>query len=318
MVAIEAVTRWHVGVPPELDRSEGVVAFTASELETARVRASHAIGFHEAMTVPLPRAPRATINVPPFRGKSLIPLLGWLAADRLTDPTGEVAWYLDRRQGPNSVRRLLESHEWSLEKERRGNTVCLRGAPPASHQLPAPRNFVADLGAQQVTLVADYGVFSPDRVDEGTALLLEIALRHPAVETVADIGVGYGPLAIGLVLNGVARAATGADVDCLALWLAGQNAAAHDVSLDLICSPDPAAAKATSLTVCNIPTHISAENTLPFMDALARRADQGTVLVVVHASLEARYTRHLISAGLQVDRHPGPSHVVLRAVGRGR
>lgn len=312
------VAGWHVGIPAELSKTDGVVTFTAAELETAHSRAGHAVGFHLAMTAPLPPAPRVTINVPPYRGKSLIPLLGWLAAHKLTDWNGEIAWRLDKGQGPNSVHKLLESHGWSLDRDRRGRTVCLRGSPPTHPKLPKTRSFVADLGKQQVTLVADYGVFSPDRIDEGTALLLKVAMRHPPVETVADIGVGYGPLAIGLVLNGVARTAVGTDVDCLALWLARQNATALDVPLTLACSPDPLAAQATPLTVSNIPTHLSAANTLPLMDGLARRADHGTLLAVVHASLETRYTRHLTAAGLRVDRHPGSDHVVLQAARRER
>ncbi|MGH3322148.1 MAG: methyltransferase [Streptosporangiaceae bacterium] len=304
---------WHIGLPGQLGPDDGVVAFTASEAERAAPHASTVISFHEAMAAPTPGALRVEIHVPPYRGKSLIPVLGWLAATRLGEDEAEVSWYLGKRQGPDSVRKLLEGLGWNLDKKRVGRAICLHGTPPASPVLPEPHGFSASLGAREAALAADYGIFSPGRIDEGTALLLGVALRHRPVDTVADIGIGYGPLAIGLVLNGVARSAVGTEVDCVALWLAEQNAKDHNVAIDLTCSPDPSAARPTSLTVCNIPTHISGGETARFMAGLAERAARGTLLAVVHASLEKRYTRHMISAGLRVDRHPGPAHVVLEA-----
>lgn len=314
-----ALRCWHIGLPDQFGRDDGVVAFTASELHEAASRASAAMGFRDAVRGPVlvPRAPRIEIQVPPYRPKSLIPVLSWLAT-RLGQDDAEVSWYLDKRQGPDSVRKLLEGMGWAVGKDRKGRTVRLHGAPPAAATLPEPASFIARLGARQVRLAADYGVFSPGHVDDGTSLLLDVALRHPPVDTVADIGVGYGPLAIGLVLNSVAQVAVGTDVDCIALWLAEQNADAHGVPLALDCTPDPSSVQPTPLTICNIPTHINAEQTARFMTGLAQRAEHGTLLVVVHASLEDRYTRHLVSAQLRVSRHPGPAHVVLEATGSRR
>ncbi len=310
-----ALTHWHIGDLAQPDTSAGVVAFTFDELDRARANAGQAICFHQAMSKAVPRLPRVSINVPSYRGKSLILLIAWLVADRLIQPDGTVDWYLNTRQGPDSIHRLLQSHGWSLTKQRRGRTVCLQGTPPLSQQIPEPRSFIAQLGKHEVTLLADYGVFSSTRIDDGTALLFEVAQRHPRSGTIADIGIGYGPLAIGLVLNGVGHSAIGTETDCVSLWLARQNAEAHDVPLELSCTSDPAAVESTPLSVCNIPTHVNAKQALPFMSALARRAHDGALLVVVHASLEARYTQHLVSAGLAVERHAGPNHVVLQARG---
>ena len=107
------------------------------------------------------------------------------------------------------------------------------------------------------------------------------------------------------------------DVDCIALWLAERNAAACGVRMDVHCTPDPLQAESTPLTVCNVPTHINAAQSAELMRGLAQRARGGReLLIVVHASLEARYARHLATAGLKAVRHPGPSHVVLEATGR--
>lgn len=304
---------WYLGFPDLATASDGVIALTAAEKDTA-ASAEAILGLHEAMEAPVPAADRIEIRVPPYRGKALVPVLGWLAAARLGQAGTEVSWYLDRQQGPDSVRKLLHGLGWDLDKDRQGRTVRLHGpAPAAVNPPPAPRHFLAKLGAATVELSADYGVFSPDGVDEGSAQLLDVALRHAPVETVADIGIGYGPLAVGLVVNDIARSAVGTDVDCIALWLAHRNAAANSVPLAVQCSPDPTSVPPTPLTVCNIPTHIDAAQTRRLMAGLVRRATHGTLLAVVHASLEARYTRYLAAAKLRVERHPGRAHVVLAA-----
>lgn len=303
------IDRWQVG--DDVGGSTGAVALTAQQLEAARRECHLAVSFGEAVERPLPKAPQVQILVPPYRGMRLVPLLAWLVTERLAQPNAEVTWLMTKRQGPDSVRRLLVERGWELTKTRVGRMISLRGRAPASSDRPAPREFVTDLGARSgVTMAADYGVFSPERVDDGTALLLEIAVGHPAVSTVADIGVGYGALSIGLVLNGVAESAVGTDVDALALWLAALNARTNGVDLKLGLTADPCAVPQTALTVCNVPTHISAEETAPFMLALAERARYGQLLIVVHASLEHRYTRHLSEFG-QLSRFPGPKHVVL-------
>jgi 16S rRNA (guanine1207-N2)-methyltransferase len=311
------VARWHVGLPPEGPRpGDGVVALTAAELERGGAAGAVAAGLHEVVRAWPRPAPEVEVHVPPYRGMSFVPVLSWLAT-RLGAPGATATWYADRQQGPDSIRRLLEGLGWLLERDRRGRTILLRGAVPPEAAPPAPRRYEAVLGPARVRLLADYGVFSPDHVDDGTALLLDVALAHPRVDRVADIGVGCGPLAIGLLLAGVAGAVTGTDVDCAALWLAAENARACGVALALRCTPDPAAAGPTPLTVCNVPTHIDRRETERFMAALAERARHGRLLAVVHASLEARYAGHLEAAGLGVGRHAGPAHVVLDAAAAG-
>ena len=307
------MSAWHVGLPEALTAEDRVVAFSATELAAARAAgAAAALGFHEAVATHPDRAGEVVVHLPTYRGHSFVPVLGWLAA-RLVGERAAVSWYAARQQGPSSIHRLLEAAGWRLERDRAGRLVRLHGRPPAAAERPAPRRFAATLGGCPVELAADYGVFSPERIDDGTALLLDVGLRCPPVDRVADVGVGYGPLAIGLVLAGIAGAAVATDVDCVALWLAAENARACRVPLTLTCTPDPAAIEPTPLTVCNVPTHIDRRQTERFMAALAGRARRGRLLAVVHASLEARYARHLAAHGLRVGRHPGAAHVVLEA-----
>lgn len=55
-----------------------------------------------------------------------------------------------------------------------------------------------DLPDRSLELVTDRGVFSPDRVDSGTKLLL-LELPELAPGPVLDLGCGYGPIAVTLL-----------------------------------------------------------------------------------------------------------------------
>lgn len=305
--------RWQIGghLP---GTGGGLVALSHAELAAARDCGQHVVAFGEAARGGAPRADEVQVWLPPFRGMGVVPLFAWLAADRLGEPEAEVTWVMTKKQGPDSVRKLLAGVGWELTKRKAGATTELRGRIAAVVQPPEPRHFVTALGPNPaVALAADYGVFSPDRVDDGTALLLDVALRHPPVQEVADIGVGYGALAIGLVLAGTAEAAVGTDVDALALWLAERNARSNSVDLELTLTDDPLAVPPTSLTVCNVPTHIPAADSARLMGALADRARHGDLLIVVHRSLAERYVPHLSRVGRPVS-YEGAKHVVLGIV----
>jgi 16S rRNA G1207 methylase RsmC len=248
---------------------------------------------------------------PAFRGKRLLPVLSWLLT---SSSVPSAVWRVERRFGPDYVRRQLEPLGWELSASRDGRWLLLEGAVPPPHPLPPPRAF--EVGG--LRFEADYGVFSPARIDPGSALLLELAARFDPVDVVADIGVGYGALAISLVARGLASRAVATDVDSIALWLAERNAAAAGVALEVALDPDPLSVERTPLTVCNVPTHLDAARTAALMGGLATRARDGRLLAVVHASLEGRYARHLDRPSLSVTHHASGDHVVFEATSSGR
>jgi 16S rRNA (guanine1207-N2)-methyltransferase len=92
------------------------------------------------------------------------------------------------------------------------------------------RTVTLSLPDLSLPLVTDRGVFSGDRVDPGTKLLLaEVAVPASLSGDVLDLGCGYGPIAVT-----VARRAPGAtvwalDVNERALALTAENAAAAGV-----------------------------------------------------------------------------------------
>jgi 16S rRNA G1207 methylase RsmC len=277
-------------------------------LKIAFLAGEDGLAFHDlaAGRAELPAEP-VEIAPPAFRGKRLLPAVSWLVTG---SSATSATWQVERRFGPDYVRRELAPFGWELSASRAGRWLQLSGAVPPPHPLPPPRSFVAGGG---LVFEADYGVFSPDRIDAGSALLLDLAARLSPLDAVADIGVGYGALAISLVAGGRASRAVATDVDSIALWLAERNARAAGVSLSVALDPDPLSVDRTPLTVCNVPTHLDAAGAAALMSGLASRARDGRLLAVVHASLADRYARHLAQPDLTLERHPGADHVVLEA-----
>jgi 16S rRNA G1207 methylase RsmC len=315
MTVAGQLARWQVGFPAaDSVPGDGVIAFTADQLPPAAAASASVLGLHEAMRPrELPRAAAVRVRLPAYRGKALLAVLSWLVTERLAVPDAEVAWLLDKRQGPGSCQTLLTDLGWrNLRRRRADGLISIAGQPPPHAELPEPRRFTARVGSADLSFAADYGVFSPGRIDDGTMLLAEVALGHRPVPAVADIGTGYGPLAAALVGNGTAGRAVATDIDCIGLWLAERNWADNGVDVTAVCTPDPLLVEHTALTVCNVPTHLEVAGATALMRGLAGRAVQGrTLMIVVHASLERRYARHLVDAGLTIDRHEGDAHVVL-------
>jgi 16S rRNA G1207 methylase RsmC len=292
------VTRWVVG-----GEGPGAVALEAGG-------AAGAVPFHEvAAGRQVERAPEVDVLVPGYRGKRFLPVLSWLVTTRVAAPGAVARWRVERRHGPGPAQQALSPLGWDLQPERAGRRLLLHGSVPPAHELPTPRSFVA----RGLTFEADYGVFSPDRIDAGSALLIDVALGLPAVESVADIGTGYGALSLALAAARHAGRVVGTEADSVAAWLAERNARAAGLELHVTLDPDPLGIERTPLTVCNVPTHLDAARSAALMAALAERARDGRLLAVVHAGLEARYARHLDRPGLRVIRHAGAEHVVLEA-----
>jgi 16S rRNA (guanine1207-N2)-methyltransferase len=310
------VTRWLVNVDARVaGDGDGVVVLTAGQMTRPPDERRPVVCLHDALQEPLaPAAEEVVVVVPEYRGRTVLALLAWLVRARLAGPRCRVLWRLRKQQGPASVARMLAGDGWQLTRSRAGGAIVLGGTAPSAEPdaAPQPASFTTTLGATALTFAADYGVFSPRHVDEGTRLLFDCALRRfQGLPALADVGVGYGALAIGLVRNGVAPRAVATDVDCLALLLAQRNAQAADVPLETWCSADPGVLPPTGLTVCNVPTHIDIHASRMLLGALAARTADGWLQCVVHTTLEQRYARSFTELGLSVERDLGDHHIVL-------
>ncbi|WP_232320316.1 class I SAM-dependent methyltransferase [Herbidospora daliensis] len=75
-------------------------------------------------------------------------------------------------------------------------------------------------------LETDRGVFSPDRVDTGTKILLESVPPPPAAGDLLDLGCGYGPIALTMATRSPQATVWAVDVNRRSLDLTERNAAA--------------------------------------------------------------------------------------------
>lgn len=140
-------------------------------------------------------------------------------------------------------------------------------------------------------LVTDRGVFSPERVDPGTRALL---VDGPAVRpggTLADLGCGYGAIAITLALRGGPDTVVWAiDVNDRARDLCQENAARHGVADQVrVVPPDgvPADLRLDQLW-SNPPIRVGKVVLHELLTTwLGRLASDGEAALVVHKHLGA-------------------------------
>lgn len=81
------------------------------------------------------------------------------------------------------------------------------------------------LRGREVQVQTDRGVFSGDRLDPGTAVLLRTVPDPPATGTLVDLGCGWGPIALAMALAAPGARVLAVDVNERALALTADNAA---------------------------------------------------------------------------------------------
>ncbi len=87
-----------------------------------------------------------------------------------------------------------------------------------------PRTIRARLAGHDVELTTAGGVFSPERVDTGTQVLLSNAPAPPPGGNLLDLGCGWGPIALTLALESPHATVWAVDVNERALDLVRANA----------------------------------------------------------------------------------------------
>jgi 16S rRNA (guanine1207-N2)-methyltransferase len=94
--------------------------------------------------------------------------------------------------------------------------------PQAGHH---PGQVRVILPGVYLELATDAGMFSPERLDPGTRLLLDEAPAPPASGDLLDLGCGYGPIACVLAARSPGAIVWAVDVNERALDLCARNAA---------------------------------------------------------------------------------------------
>lgn len=299
------LAHWHVSPRAVPDPECGVVA-----LDARAMTGPQCVSLAFALRHELPRSSYLIVELPTWRPPSVVILLADLCS-RLAIPGSEIAWRFSPRDR-RLLRRTLIERGWSVDQATNDGRESLTLPLPLQPVPPSPpAGFVGRLGRYDIPLFADYGIFASHRIDSGTAFLLDRALTYGRVEAVADIGCGYGPLAIGLLLHDHAEMAIVTDVDLIALYLAQLNADRFSLPISCLPEPDPALVPPTALTACYLPTHVDAVTTNLLLDGLSKRAKQGRVFMGIHASLVSRYRQLLVARGMSVETATRNEHAVL-------
>jgi 16S rRNA G1207 methylase RsmC len=282
-------------------------------LRAASAARAHVVAFDDLLAgAEVERADDVLLCPSMWRGHSFIALCEWIACAKLAHLGSQVAWSVPARGGATGVRKVLTGRGWEFTETRAKDKRhrLFQGSAPDAGEMPAVRSFVTTLGPRELTFEADWGVFSLGHVDNGTRALFDAALARGA-RTVADVGTGYGAVAIGLAASGGPERVIASDVDLVSLHLARRNADANGAVVALDREDDPSALAPTELTTCEIPTHVPPGQTQRLIDGLVARSRHGTVLVAVHNGLVERYVRLFATAGAEARVQDGETHAVL-------
>ncbi|WP_436796177.1 class I SAM-dependent methyltransferase [Actinospongicola halichondriae] len=154
-----------------------------------------------------------------------------------------------------------------------------------------------------VTLTSDRGTFSPNRIDPGTALLLDRAPEPPSTGRFLDLGCGYGPMAMVLALSAPGADVVAIDVNERSRDLTAANAKTLELDNVTTAAPDDVEG-GFDLIWSNPPIRIGKDALHDLLLRwLGRLNDDGTAVLVVNRHLGAdSLQRWLGSKGHETER----------------
>ena len=177
---------------------------------------------------------------------------------------------------------------------------------PEPEVASAPRPVAVTLAGRDLTLQTDRGVFSANRLDHGTAVLLEKAPAPPLSGDLLDLGCGYGPIGIWLGLLAPRAKVWAVDVNARAVELAALNARAAGISQFVACTPEEVPVGIAFASIySNPPVHVGkAELHRLLLHWLPRLAPGGSAwLVVQHHLGSDSLLRWLGEQGFEARKH---------------
>jgi 16S rRNA (guanine1207-N2)-methyltransferase len=155
-------------------------------------------------------------------------------------------------------------------------------------------------------LATDSGMFSPERVDQGTRILLESVPPPPPGGDLLDLGCGYGPIALAVALACPGATVDAVDVNERALALCRDNAQELGVAARIrVLRPEDADPSARYDEIWSNPPIRIGKAALHelLLTWLARLAPAGVARLVVARNLGAdTLQRWLAEQGYAVER----------------
>lgn len=129
-------------------------------------------------------------------------------------------------------------------------------APQPSSE-PRRRTIRVALAGRERLVTTAAGTFSPDRLDAGTAVLLDALPPLPSTGVLLDIGCGWGPIGLAAALGSPAATVYAIDVNARAIELAERNAAALGAENMIVCQPEQVPGEVRfSAILSNPPIHV--------------------------------------------------------------
>jgi 16S rRNA (guanine1207-N2)-methyltransferase len=174
--------------------------------------------------------------------------------------------------------------------------------PSARHRPGSVRVLLPGL---HLNLRTDSGVFSADRLDPGTRLLLDTAPAPPATGDLLDLGCGYGPLALVLAARSPGARIWATDVNERALELTRRNAAETGLANVRCARPDdPAMPVLFDLIWSNPPIRVGKQALHPMLRTWLTRLRPGSsAYLVIQRNLGAdSLQRWLAESGWAAER----------------
>ncbi|MBA3529549.1 MAG: methyltransferase [Propionibacteriaceae bacterium] len=168
------------------------------------------------------------------------------------------------------------------------------------------RTIRARIWGDDIELYTANGVFSGDRLDLGTSVLLRESPLPQGSPRLLDLGCGYGPIAVALALNCPGAVVDAVDVNDRALALCRDNARAHGVADRVtVLRPEDADPSARYAEIwSNPPIRIGKEALHQLLGSwLPRLTPTGIARLVVSRNLGAdSMQRWLIDQGYDCQR----------------
>ncbi|MGZ4598826.1 MAG: class I SAM-dependent methyltransferase [Oryzihumus sp.] len=180
------------------------------------------------------------------------------------------------------------------------------------------RRLDVELAGRTVTVHTAPGVFCPDRLDIGTAVLLREVPAPPAAGNLLDLGCGWGPVALTLGLRSPDAAVWAVDVNRRALDLAADNARSVGVGDFHACTPEEVPADLRFAAIWSNPPIRVGKAVLHEMllTWLPRLEAGGAAYLVVQKNLGSDSLQKWLDGEL-ADRWPGEFTVERYATSKG-
>ena len=171
-------------------------------------------------------------------------------------------------------------------------------AEPASAAERRPLS--VELAGRRLSLQTAGGIFSPDRVDAGTGVLLRTVPPPPAEGNLLDLGCGWGAVALGLGLRSPAAHVYAVDVNERALALTRANAATAGIDRLTASRPQDVPAEVRFAAIwSNPPIRVGKDALHEMLSTWLPRLDAGgTAYLVVQKNLGADSLQRWVNESL--------------------